>query len=91
MVKLTRIEAAAGARTSAPLINATAPDGARFVFAILPAEHQCCVTRNGDRIFLAPDDQPGIDAAIELLMRICDAPPTPASPDPARQDDPTAP
>jgi hypothetical protein len=79
------------AGTVAPLIEGTAPDGARFVFSILPAEHQCCVTRNGDRIFLAPADQPGIDAAVELLMRACDTPTVPSSADLTPQDDPTIP
>ena len=62
-----------------PLIQATAPDGARFVFAILPNEHQCCVLRNGDTIFTAAADEPGIDAAVEMMMRACAAESFPAT------------
>ena len=57
-----------------PLIHATAADGARFVFAMVPEQAQCCVLRNGDPIFTAPADETGIDAAVELLMHACGGP-----------------
>jgi hypothetical protein len=56
-----------------PLIRATAPDGARFVFALSSEPRQCCVMRNGDPIFTAPTDDSGITAAVDLLLRACDA------------------
>jgi hypothetical protein len=69
----TAAEDAAAARVPAvsPLIQATAPDGARFVFAILSDQRQCCVMRNGDTVVTAAADEPGIDAAVELLMHAC--------------------
>ena len=70
------LPAADGRLKLSPLIRATAPDGARFVFAMLPEQQECCVLRNGDTIFTAPADEPGIDAAVELLMRACGSPTT---------------
>lgn len=51
-----------------PLIQGTAPDGQHFTLAVTRADDTCYVLRNGDRIFSAPADAPGIDAAVDILL-----------------------
>jgi hypothetical protein len=62
------MDSEAAAAPTLPLMQATAPDGGQFLLAVVKADDTCVVLRNGDRIFTAPADHAGIDAAVDLLM-----------------------
>ncbi|MEO6436537.1 MAG: hypothetical protein ABIP55_12370 [Tepidisphaeraceae bacterium] len=67
-----------------PLIAATAPDGGQLLLTVHRFDDSCVLYRNGERIFAAKADAPGIDAAVDLLM-------TTANPDGRKLTDPPSP
>ena len=56
-----------------PLMQATAADG-RHLLLVVSRETSagCVVYRDGEPIFTAPADEPGIDAAVDHLLTVAD-------------------
>ena len=51
------------------LLQASAPDGSCFVFAILQDE-RCAILRDGEPVHIGEGDRAGIDAAIAQYLKL---------------------